>query len=466
MLDGLVKDSKYPIGYHITPLSGLINDPNGLVKYNGVYHVFYQLNPTGTIHKNKHWGHIYSEDLITWHRAPIALAPDAWYDKDGVYSGSAIIIENQLHLYYTGNVIDENGEKHSYQCLAVSKDGFTFEKKGPIFEHPQGFTRHVRDPKIWYDENQACYYLVLGAQRDNLTGTTLIYRSKDASVWESLGDLLTDTSQLSQIGYMWECPDLIFQNQQALFIYSPQGIEACDNCYHNIYQTVYLLGEFKENHFIANGDMREVDWGFEYYAPQSFYDENRVISYGWMGVTQPEYETSMPTVAEGWVHCLTIPRQLSIKDNQLYQQPVEELKALRNQKHEVTISENSTFMLDSSRLEILLNQPQGLANFRLAIDENLTLQYDAKAFALTLSRINWYTNNQEERKTYLNKPLTKVQWFIDGSVSELFLNDGQSVASARFFSSYVHDKKLEVNFDSSVEQKMTIYELNPLTVTD
>ena len=88
MLDGNVKNSKYPVGYHITPLAGLLNDPNGLVKFEGIYHVFYQLNPTDTIHKNKHWGHIYSEDLITWHRAPIALAPDAWYDKDVYFTTS------------------------------------------------------------------------------------------------------------------------------------------------------------------------------------------------------------------------------------------------------------------------------------------------------------------------------------------------------------------------------------------
>lgn len=466
MLDGKVKDSKYPVGFHITPLAGLLNDPNGLVKYEGIYHVFYQLNPADTIHKNKHWGHIYSEDLITWHRAPIALAPDAWYDKDGVYSGSAIIIENQLHLYYTGNVIDEAGEKHSYQCLAVSNDGFTFEKKGPIFKHPKGFTRHVRDPKVWYDEKDACYYLVLGAQRENLTGTTLLYRSKDAIVWESMGDLITDTSKLSQIGYMWECPDLIVQKDQALFIYSPQGIEATGDNYQNIYQTVYLTGDFQENHFTPNMDMREVDWGFEYYAPQSFYDENRVISYGWMGITQPEFESSMPTVTEGWLHCLTIPRTLHLKDNQLFQKPVEELTALRKQKQVFTVDQALNTVIHSSQLEILISQPTGLASFDLTIDENLTLSYDATDFSLKLTRLNWYTNQLEERKTQLTSALKNLQWFIDGSVSELFLNDGQSVASARFFSSFVEQKQLEVTFAAQSTQEMVVYELKPLTIED
>ena len=458
MLDGNVKNSKYPIGYHITPLAGLLNDPNGLVKFEGIYHVFYQLNPTDTIHKNKHWGHIYSEDLITWHRAPIALAPDAWYDKDGVYSGSAIIIENQLHLYYTGNVIDEAGEKHSYQCLATSEDGFIFEKQGPIFEHPKGFTRHVRDPKVWYDEKEHCYYLVVGAQRENLTGTTLIYRSVDAKQWENLGDLVTNPDILSQIGYMWECPDLVFIDDQAIFIYSPQGIEAQGNQFHNIYQTVYALGEFNEGHLLLNDDMQEIDFGFEYYAPQSFYDGNRILSYGWMGITQPEYEANMPTIEEGWIHCLTIPRELTLDGNKLCQKPAKEIYQLRNQ--EILLS-NGAQEVNTSMIELICEE-EVQDDFNITIDDVFTLAYQADTHEITLIRKNWYTNEEEYRKVILDEPLQNFDWFIDGSVSELFVNSGRYVASARLFNStYCQSKKIEIN---SAQSFVKGYQLDAMNV--
>ena len=121
---------KYELGYHITPAKGLLNDPNGLIQFNGVYHVFYQWNQNGTTHTTKSWGHVTSDDMIRWVDQPVALEPNEWFDKDGCYSGSAISFKDELYLFYTGNVRNEKNERESYQCLAVSKDGIYFEKKG------------------------------------------------------------------------------------------------------------------------------------------------------------------------------------------------------------------------------------------------------------------------------------------------------------------------------------------------
>ena len=128
--------------FHISPKKGLLNDPNGLIFYKEEYHVFYQYNPTSCEHKNKHWAHLKSKNLIDWEELPIALSPTDWFDKDGCYSGSSIEKDGKLYLIYTGNV-KNNGIRESYQCLAVSEDGINFKKLGPVIfdkDIPKNYT--------------------------------------------------------------------------------------------------------------------------------------------------------------------------------------------------------------------------------------------------------------------------------------------------------------------------------------
>ncbi|WP_246761052.1 glycoside hydrolase family 32 protein [Ralstonia solanacearum] len=109
-----------------------MNDPNGLIFWRGAYHVFYQWNPYGCAHENKHWAHARSTDLIHWELLPPALAPDAPYDEDGCYSGCAVESDGDLFLLYSGNVRSSDGGRASYQCLARSHDGVGFDKLGPV----------------------------------------------------------------------------------------------------------------------------------------------------------------------------------------------------------------------------------------------------------------------------------------------------------------------------------------------
>lgn len=123
----LEKDGARP-NLHFTPLFGWLNDPNGLIYYNGMYHLFYQYNPFKNQWGNIHWGHAISRDLQSWNDMPVALEPSESYDKDGVFSGSAIVKDDQLYVLYTGHSVDAKGQAHETQCLAYSKDGVTFQK--------------------------------------------------------------------------------------------------------------------------------------------------------------------------------------------------------------------------------------------------------------------------------------------------------------------------------------------------
>lgn len=419
------------------PSHGLLNDPNGLCEFKGTFHLFHQWNQTGLVHKNKSWGHLTSLDLIHWKRQAPALEPSEWYDKDGIYSGSAIKKEETLYLFYTGNVINDDGTRASYQCLAISKDGFHFEKIGPVLKHPEGYTRHVRDPKVWFDGKTQRYLMVLGAQKLKHTGDCLLYQSKDLYTWDALGSIFSDKdfSQLSQRGYMWECPDLIKLDEQEILIVSPQGFEAEGFRFHNLYQTGYFkVQKDNEKYRLVDPEFIEMDWGFEFYAPQTFEtSDGRKILFGWIGPMTEESEKKLPTNEFGWMHSLTIPRSLSFKENHLIQQPIAELKKLRQTKE--TFSLKKSWQLETADLayEVLLDFPEGATDFEFTIKKETKIFYEKATRLLSLSRKNWVTGCLEYRHVKLLTDLSYLQLFIDGSSLEIFVNNGTEVATSRFF---------------------------------
>ena len=197
--------------YHISPEHGFLNDPNGLTQFRGKYHVFYQWLPDVVPQGNKQWRHCISDDLVHWTDEGSTLQPKEWYEKNGCYSGSGIATEDAYFLFYTGNVRDAEGGRETYQCVAVSDDGKSFRKKGPLIYLPDGYTAHFRDPKVWKKNDR--WWMVVGAQTKELKGNVAIFESNDLKKWDYRGNLL-DTSM--DWGYMCECPDVMDIEQQFL----------------------------------------------------------------------------------------------------------------------------------------------------------------------------------------------------------------------------------------------------------
>ncbi|CAK9883949.1 MAG: Sucrose-6-phosphate hydrolase [Candidatus Erwinia impunctatus] len=104
--------------WHLSPVVGLMNDPNGFIQYEGRYHLFYQWNPLACDHSLKCWGHWSSADLVNWQHEPIALLPDEEFDRHGCFSGSAVNDDGELVLVYTGNIEFDDGDRTAWQCLA------------------------------------------------------------------------------------------------------------------------------------------------------------------------------------------------------------------------------------------------------------------------------------------------------------------------------------------------------------
>ncbi|KAF6633146.1 sucrose-6-phosphate hydrolase [Paenibacillus sp. EKM208P] len=427
------KSDAYNLKYHITPPYGLLNDPNGLAYFNHQYHVFYQWNPKGTEHKNKCWGHVVSSDLVHWQRKSVALEPSEWYDKDGIYSGGGIVHNEKLYLFYTGNVIRDDGVKESYQCAAISEDGEYFQKIGPLFEHPQGYTRHVRDPKVWKDQH-GNWWLIVGAQREDLTGDTLIYKSKNLSDWECQGSFVAHDHQF---GYMWECPDVLHFAENDIFVFSPQGLPETGEYYKNPNQSGYIVGK-SSNTGKFNGnlsDFKELDRGFDFYAPQSFKVNDRTIMFGWMSAMNEEAERAVPTIQEGWIHALTLPREVVLMNGVLYQKPLPELQWLRQDgmHYKREIQKSGEWLLPSTQAELIVHFSLLIENFKMIIRDAVQIDYDQEQNSLTVWRTNWLTGEREYRKATLSNKLAEMQIFIESSSLEIFVNEGEEVFSLRYF---------------------------------
>ncbi|MDT2808600.1 glycoside hydrolase family 32 protein [Vagococcus lutrae] len=417
--------------WHVYPEQGLLNDPNGLVYFKGQYHVYYQYNFRDTTHHFKAWGHRTSSDLVTWSEEDIPLVPSEWYDKDGCYSGGAFVKDDCLYLFYTGTVMEEDGSKSSYQCLATSTDGYHLEKQGPILSHPEGYTRHVRDPQVFQGTNGR-YYMLLGAQTNDLRGTTLTYQSDDLHTWKLMGETVPSVSLDS---YMWECPNLVRLDEYDYFIFSPQGLPKEAERFRNVFSTTYYAGRFDEETgcFTPFTPLEELDKGFDFYAPQVFKGpQDESIMFGWAGVPTPEEESAIPTIAKGWVHTLTAARLLKEKDKRLVALPVipDQLKTLSEEKDSCVVISQC-----SGAIRIMPQKEE----WRL-VSEAWQLSYRDQT--LTLERQNWYTKQPEYRVVYRGK-IVELLITLDKNIGELYINDGNVVATFKFFT----DKKnMSVNY--------------------
>lgn len=399
--------------YHFAPPFGWMNDPNGLCQFNGVYHLFYQYHPFGVEWDDMHWGHATSIDLLHWKHKPIALRPDHDYDRDGVFSGSALVKDDVLYLYYTGNTwLDEKREAlNQVQCLATSVDGVTFEKavQNPLIsEIPQRGNAHVRDPKVW--EVDGRFYMVLGT-RDATDGKVVLYDSGDATHWSERGVIAGETGKH---GWMWECPDIFSLDGQDVLLLSPQGMEPDGDRYHNLHQCGYFVGTLDlELPRFTHDAFTELDYGHDFYAAQTFLDERgRRILIGWNAMWEREW----PEQAEGWTNQMTIPRGLSLRNDRVYMTPIEEMISLRQQSH----------VLAGPKFE-------GDA-FELSFATHDDFQFDCFGKAATFSKTgDWLELTRGTDVRRLQATGTTFRIFVDASSMEVFVNDGEFVFSSRVY---------------------------------
>lgn len=458
-----VKKDFWRLHYHLMPPTGWMNDPNGLCQQNGVYHIYFQFTPFQASWGTKLWGHYTTMDWIHFQEQDPFLFPDREWDRDGVYSGSAIVKDDKIHYFYTGNVklwdkeydYIMNGREQNTIHL-VSKDGMEIQTKELVMtndDYPADMSKHVRDPKIY--EKDGKYYMVQGGRDAKDRGCALLFFSEDLVHWEYFDRIQTKPS----FGYMWECPDLFDLDGQTILTVCPQGVPQQGHLYQNVYQCGYFPVELDfENKKYKLGTFKEIDAGFDIYAAQTFQDEQgRRILIGWMGIPDADYDNDA-TVDFDWIHALTMPRVLSMQHGKLIQQPLEEMKNLRGEKIQASIHEFGSYLTEDCCFELNVQMEEKVKCFQLQLREDVWVSYKDNILELRLGE----SGHGREVRTIELENLDDFTVFSDTSSIEIFVNGGEHVLTTRVYSK---KRKQEVKLlTSGCVGTVTVYPLGSYDV--
>ena len=433
-------DSRFRQKIHVMPPAGWLNDPNGLCQFGGVFHAYFQYSPFNPEGGVKLWGHCTSTDMVRWEYQGAALYPDQPFDCHGVYSGSAFIDDGVMYVYYTGNVKLEDREDYDYvnagreanTVLVTSRDGKNFGPKRLLMkntDYPSDLTLHVRDPKVW--KEQGIFYMIQGARTKADTGQALIFRSEDGINWT----LHNRAETKAPFGYMWECPDYFEVSGVKLLSASVQGLRGGVWDERNVYQSGYFQveGDILDENRLS--EYRLWDYGFDYYAPQSFESEDgRRIQIGWMGMPDCDEYTN-PTVKDGWQHCFTFPREIFVEDRKVRQRPVRELEE-REQLIERAKKRapSAPFMIEGYQVYDLTVDCISDNRFRAVLAEELVLEYTGGRFEMRfLSRDKASASAGRGLRYVELERLESVRILADMSSAEVFLNNGEYVFTTRYY---------------------------------
>ena len=436
--------------FHCSPLIGWMNDPNGFSEFDGKYHLFYQYYPYDSVWGSMHWDHQTTTDFVKWTHEKVALAPDQEYDKDGCFSGTAIVEGDTHYLVYTSVVPGAQN-----QSVAYSKDGVIYQKnpeKNPILtgsDLPEGFSNaDFRDPSIFKKDDT--YYLLAGNADNQGNKQIIAFSSKSITEgWKYLGVTYSSTN----VGGIYECPDYITIGDQEVLIASPQRISRSHEYeYQNSDSCIYKVGSFNTRngrfYYRGTGNPEEFDKGFSFYAPQTMKtSDGRAILTAWM---KSWGETNI-TRTDGWAGSTVLPRELTVKDDHIYQAPVRELANYFTftVKHEAIIVDNETKVMEdmagrcsSIELEIDVSEAgkAGVEVFKKGI-ESTKIYYDADEGTVVFDRNRCGSLLDGVRKAKVD-PIDnkiKLQIILDVSCCEVFINDGYYTMTGNIFADEDYD---------------------------
>ena len=454
---------------HFTPQAHWMNDPNGLVYYKGVYHLFFQYYPGGSNWGPMHWGHAISRDLIHWKHEPIALYPDG---LGYIFSGSAIVDKDNTSGFGVGrqtplvaiftqhDTARERAHRMDVenQSIAYSLDeGKTWTKYAgnPVIRNPG--VRDFRDPNVmWYAPTRR-WILTLAAQ-DRI----FFYSSPDLKEWTKESEFGVG---VGSHGGVWECPDLFAlpYKGDSVWVLSVNEGGGGPNGGNG---DQYFTGKFDGHVFTADDSaVKWVDHGRDDYAGVTWSNTgNRRIFIGWM--VNGAYAGSVPT--EAWRSSNTLPRELSIdKVNGRYllvTQPVKELRILeegwKNIKDSIKVRAPFELRLSTDKIgafKVVLSNDAG---------ERAVVGFDKRSG-------QWYVDRSSSGKVDFHKDFAgrhvaprlseasslSLTLVVDVASLELFADGGLTVMSELVFPSKPYDKIEVVSEDGVVMRALQVARL-------
>ena len=464
--------------YHHTPVYGWMNDPNGMFYKDGVYHLYFQYNPYGSVWGNMHWGHSTSTDLMHWNFEGCAIVPDAW---GAIFSGSCVVDHNNtagfgkdaVIAFYTSAKASPWGDVQS-QSMAYSLDnGKTFTKYegNPILTSSE---RDFRDPKVfWYAPGK--HWVMMLAVGQHME----IYSSANLKEWKKESEF---GAMQGAHGGVWECPDLVeipvegTREKKWVLICNlnpggPFGGSAAQ----------YFVGSFDGKKFVNESPTQTkwMDWGKDNYATVTWNNapDGRCIALGWMSNWQ--YANNVPT--HQYRSANTLARDLSLYrlGTELYLKstPSKETKKARGEKVSI-----SSFKVSGKHEVTLFNDGQGAYEIEMVIQnagaskiglallnekgEKVDMYYDLnrKQFVMDRSESGIVDFSRDFPAVTVapvnaDKELT-LRLFVDCSSVEAFGEDGKFVMTNLVFPSVPYGKmSFEADKNGYAVKSLNVYKL-------
>lgn len=472
------KESFRPV-YHHTPAYGWMNDPNGMFYKDGVYHLYFQYNPYGSVWGNMHWGHSTSTDLMHWKFEGCAIVPDAW---GAIFSGSCVVDHENtagfgkeaVVAFYTSAKSTPWGDIQM-QSMAYSLDnGKTFTKYegNPILTSSE---KDFRDPKVfWYAPGK--HWVMILAVGQHME----IYSSVNLKEWKKESEF---GAMQGAHGGVWECPDLVeipvegTREKKWVLICNlnpggPFGGSAAQ----------YFVGSFDGKKFVNESptQIKWMDWGKDNYATVTWNNapDGRCIALGWMSNWQ--YANNVPT--RQYRSANTLARDLTLyrEGQELYLKstPSSEVKKARGKK----VSIPSFKVSEKHEMVNLFEEKQGAYEVEIVIQnagaskiafcllndkgEKVSMYYD-------LNRKQFVMDRSESGKVDFSKDFPAVtvapvnvdkeltlRLFVDRSSIEAFGEDGKFVMTNLVFPSQPYVKMcFEADKNGYAVKSLNVYKL-------
>ena len=406
--------------FHFSSRRGWLNDPNGLLYYDGLYHLYYQHNPLGTLHGgvNVCWGHAVSTDLIHWKERSDAVLP--WRRDWLVGSGSALIDAENAAGYGRNTIIaaftalgtsDNKGNEYPSggQFIAASTDGGnSFYRFSQLPSVPTENGASWRDPRIFQEGSR--FYMAVYERHNDINGVSF-YVSDDLHRWEPK----------SWVADLYECPDIFplrvdGSNEIKWVLYGANGIAR--------------IGNFKEGVFVTDGISFPLDYGDATYAGQTWNHEpkGRRVHIGWVrGLgNNRDWAGDMGYHGMPFSQCMTIPCVLTLIEKadgiRLCRKPIEEMISLRAAE-----AENS------------MGSIERMKDLPLCPHSESIIEFDAESDVLSISlggRTILYEAGTKTlvfpggKRRSLSGDALAVRMFVDATTLELFFNDEISATYA------------------------------------